>query len=69
MSSDDDRPSVWQRIYVQLFKVFGPAQVSQADEPQTETTESERARIEGLVEFEKETRDGKTYLVRRPPRR
>ena len=59
--------SRWQRTYDALFRVFGPAQVSEAESEQTAVSEAQQANARVTEQWEKETRDGRTYLVKRPP--
>jgi hypothetical protein len=59
--------SRWQRVYDALFRIFGPAQVSEAESQQTPVSEDQRAQARATEQWEKEVRDGRTYLVRRPP--
>ncbi|HKG51858.1 MAG TPA: hypothetical protein VKB14_15585 [Actinomycetales bacterium] len=67
MNAQQDHRSRWQRVYDALFRIFGPAQVSEAESRQTEVTERQRASAQATEQWEKETRDGRTYLVKRSP--
>jgi hypothetical protein len=65
--SAEPRPSRWQRTYDALFRVFGPAQVSEAESSQTPVTQAQQESARATEVWAKETRDGRTYLVKRPP--
>jgi len=54
-------------VYDALFRIFGPAQVSEAESEQSAVTERQRASAQATEQWEKETRDGRTYLVKRNP--
>jgi hypothetical protein len=47
--------------------VFGPAQVSEAESSQTPVTQAQQESARATEVWAKETRDGRTYLVKRPP--
>ena len=67
MNAQQDHRSRWQRVYDALFRIFGPAQVSEAESEETAVTERQRASAQATEQWEKETRDGRTYLVKRSP--
>lgn len=67
MNGKQDRRSRWQRVYDALFRIFGPAQVSEAESEQSAVTEQQRASARATEQWAKETRDGRTYLVKREP--
>jgi hypothetical protein len=54
-------------MYDALFRIFGPAQVSEAESQQTEVTEQQKASAKATEQWAKETRGGRTYLVKRDP--
>lgn len=60
--SDDER-SLGARIYAGLFKVYGQAQISPADEPTSAYPDIAQAK---LTDWEvHQARDGSSYLVAR----
>jgi hypothetical protein len=68
MSPRGGRRSFWQRIYDRLFKIYGPAQISARDAPQTGLTTSEVQHGAELDQWERETDGTHTWLVRRKPK-
>jgi len=67
VNAQQEHRSRWQRLYDALFRIFGPAQVSEAESEQSAVTESQRASALATEQWEKETRGGRTYLVKRDP--
>jgi hypothetical protein len=68
MDAQRDGRSRWQRVYDALFRIFGPAQVSEAESQQTAVTEQQKASAKATEQWAKETRGGRTYLVKREPK-
>ena len=65
MSRRDDRPSFGQRVYARLFGLYGPAQISEQDSPETELADSAVQQTVALEQWERETDGARTWLVRR----
>ena len=61
------RVSFGQRVYDRLFRVFGPAQISEAQSRQTDLPSSAVEQAEQLGQWEKATDGTRTWLVRREP--
>ena len=65
MSRKDGKPSLGQRVYARLFRIYGPAEISARDSPETELADSAVQQTADLEQWEKETDGTRTWLVRR----
>jgi hypothetical protein len=62
-----DGVSFGQRVYNWLYRIFGPAQISEAQSQQTDLADSAVEQAEQLGQWEKATDGTRTWLVRREP--
>jgi|GEM_PF-4868799 len=65
MSRKVGKASLGQRLYARLFRLYGPAQISAQDSPETELADSAVQQTAELEQWERESDGTRTWLVRR----
>ena len=65
MTRKDGKASFGQRVYARLFRLYGPAQISARDSPETALADSAVQQTADLEQWERENDGTRTWLVRR----